>query len=126
MENLKTSVAVSANFVDESNLERALEEAEILGLVEETPQLLGAALRRRSAAAVGAKAPPPSPSETLRGFKARHGEPRAPREVQRLLKRGFSAFVGFVAVACLTWAFRLPATPREEATKRAAEPSKRG
>ncbi|CAE7558542.1 DISP3, partial [Symbiodinium sp. CCMP2456] len=96
VENLKTSVAVSANFVDESNLERALEEAEILGLVEETPQLLGAALRRRSEAAAEAEEAP-SPSETLRGFKARHGEPRAPREVQQLLKRGFSAFVGFVA-----------------------------
>ncbi|CAE7802664.1 Jmjd6, partial [Symbiodinium necroappetens] len=50
VENLKTSVAVSANFVDESNLSRSVEEADLLGLVEETPQLLSASLRRAGAA----------------------------------------------------------------------------
>ncbi|CAE7437319.1 ERD4 [Symbiodinium sp. CCMP2592] len=97
VENMKTSVAVSANFVDESNVERALEEAEILGLVEETPQLLAASLRRNQAATKASKALEGSLSEasreTLRGFKARHGELRAPREVQNLLKRGFALSV---------------------------------
>ena len=102
VENMKTSVAVSANFVDESNLERALEEAEILGIVEETPELLAASLRR--AATKAEEAEESLESETLRGFKARHGELRAPREVQNLLKRGFALSVLALLSASLTWA----------------------
>ena len=101
VDNVDTSVAVSSNFVDASNLQRCLEEAEILGLVEEDPQLLANAMRN-SSKEMGEKAEPPG-WERLRAFKARHGELRSPREVQRLLKQSFGllAFLGLGLGLCM-------------------------
>ena len=102
VDNLETSVAVSANFVDSSNLARSLEEAEALGLVEETPQLMAEAMRSAASAMPSESEPLPEAPETLRAFKARHGERRAPWEVQQLLTRALLA-VGALACAAV-WA----------------------
>lgn len=39
MDNLETSVAMSANFIDASNVQRCIEEAEVMATVEENPGL---------------------------------------------------------------------------------------
>lgn len=45
VDNLETSVAISANFIDSSNVNRCIEEAEIMGTVEENPALWAKILR---------------------------------------------------------------------------------
>mmetsp|Transcript_74880 Transcript_74880/g.242031 ORF Transcript_74880/g.242031 Transcript_74880/m.242031 type:complete len:468 (+) Transcript_74880:86-1489(+) len=45
VENLETTVAISANFVDRSNVARSLAEAELLGLVSEDPVHIAACFR---------------------------------------------------------------------------------
>lgn len=104
VENLETTVAISANFIDDSNLAAARYEAEVLGLVHEDPQILAGMLREAEAsglpaqlAASAAQARAESGSagsgEPLREFKARHGERRAPRETQAMLTRAGQALV---------------------------------
>lgn len=39
VDNLETSVAMSANFIDASNVQRCIEEAEVMATVEENPGL---------------------------------------------------------------------------------------
>ena len=39
VDNLETSVAMSANFIDASNVQRCIEEAEVMAIVEENPGL---------------------------------------------------------------------------------------
>ncbi|CAJ1376981.1 unnamed protein product [Effrenium voratum] len=101
VDNLETSVAVSANFIDPSNLQRALDEADLLALVEEEAQLLGDALRKAEVTRLLEEA---APNEPLRVFKARHGETRAPQEIQRRLLQavGIAAlsFGGLCLAAC--------------------------
>ncbi|CAK9090676.1 unnamed protein product, partial [Durusdinium trenchii] len=50
VDNLETSMAISSNFIDSSNLRRSLEEAEMLANVEEDPGLLSRVLRAAVAA----------------------------------------------------------------------------
>jgi len=94
VENLATSVAISANFIDESNLEAARRDAEILGLVSEDPQLVAGMLREaetsglpQQLAASVVSCDATHHGEPLRAFKHRHGEPRTPQETQRIIMR---------------------------------------
>lgn len=93
VENLETAVAVSANFIDRSNLSESLAEAEALGQVFEDPFHLAEVLRQAKASGRPEELEQEAPGgpEPLRAFKARHGEHRAPCETQRLLTRGLQA-----------------------------------
>ena len=101
VDNVETSVAVSANFVDATNLVQCLEEAEILGIVEEDPRLLAQAMKDSQQRLL--QQPKASEDEQLRAFKARHGEHRAPWEVQRLLKRGLVTTFLVALSLCAWW-----------------------
>lgn len=106
VENLETSIAVSANFIDASNIQKSLEEAEILGNVEEDPGILAKILRSVVASdKIELLTREASENESLRKFKARHGETRAPYEFQRLLLRGIS--ISAIGIGCICLVFGL-------------------
>eukprot|EP00929_Paragymnodinium_shiwhaense_P059665 TRINITY_DN29870_c0_g2_i1.p1 TRINITY_DN29870_c0_g2~~TRINITY_DN29870_c0_g2_i1.p1 ORF type:complete len:511 (-),score=98.90 TRINITY_DN29870_c0_g2_i1:214-1746(-) len=107
--NLETSVALSANFIDRSNIQRSRREAGCLGLVQEDPQLFadvladvdvqGGTLERLEATA-------PTSHLPLRTFKERHGEKRAPQETQRFIAAmllGSVIGIAAAAFAAVRW-----------------------
>merc|ERR1711957_280471 len=96
------TVAMSANFIDRTNVALSIHEADLLGLVAEDPQHVAAALREAQASGLLDKLEATAPSEhsTLRDFKARHGESLAPFETQRRLAWGAKAMVVAGAGLC--------------------------
>lgn len=86
--NLELSLAISANFIDRTNVAGACHDADLLGQVSEDPQLVAAALRSAQTSGLldRIEATAPAGHCPLREFKARHGEPRAPYETQRRVK----------------------------------------
>jgi len=113
VENLATSVALSANFIDASNLEAACREAEILGLVSEDPRLVAGMLREaqglglpQQLAASAVSTDATYQGEALKDFKRRHGEPRTPQETQRIITRVAQVMVVGGAFLCMLGAVR--------------------
>lgn len=92
VDNLETSVAISANFIDTSNVHRCIEEADIMASVEENSafwaKVLRTALQQKKPELLASSV---MDNEPLRHFKSRHGEKRAPYEIQRRLLQGLSA-----------------------------------
>jgi len=107
VENLDTTVAVSANFVDRSNVKQAHAEASLLGLVSEDPGLVASSFeesQRLGGALEELEGTMPSEThEPLRLFKARHGELRSPQETQQRLLTGFKVTVGVIALSVGAW-----------------------
>lgn len=100
VDNLETSMAISSNFIDSSNLRRSLEEAEMLANVEEDPGLLSRVLRAAVAAGTMQQlANEVLLNEPLRQFKARHGEVRTPQETQKRLLQVIS--ISAIGIGCL-------------------------
>lgn len=103
VENLETSVALSANFIDGSNVGAACREAEFLGLVEEDACLVAGDLREAvdsgALEALTSTAAAGDASVPLRVFKARHGESRPPSDTQGRMLRvaGLLAALGITA-----------------------------
>lgn len=113
VENLEISVAVSGNFIDGSNLQASLGEAELLGLVSEDPMLLAKELRdaHQSGVVERLAASAPERHSGLREFKARHGESRTPHETQRIViiaAGSLLATVGLASAALYSWALSVP------------------
>mmetsp|Transcript_8037 Transcript_8037/g.29221 ORF Transcript_8037/g.29221 Transcript_8037/m.29221 type:complete len:245 (-) Transcript_8037:55-789(-) len=103
VENLETTVAISANFVDRSNVARSLAEAELLGLVSEDPVHIAACFRGAESGLLSdlEASAPSGVHEPLRAFKARHGEARTPQELQTRLALAAKILVATGASLCL-------------------------
>jgi len=87
VENLEATVALSANFIDGSNLEAAHSEAELLGLVSEDPRVFAGELGEAKILGVPAQLAASAPEDhmPLRAFKARHGETLTPQVTKRIV-----------------------------------------
>lgn len=103
VENLETTVAISANFIDRSNVSASLCEAELLGLVSEDPLHVAGCLREAISTGLLDNLETSAPSSEhspLRAFKARHGEGRTPQETQQRLAFGAKIMVATGALLC--------------------------
>eukprot|EP00930_Biecheleria_cincta_P090347 TRINITY_DN7970_c0_g2_i1.p1 TRINITY_DN7970_c0_g2~~TRINITY_DN7970_c0_g2_i1.p1 ORF type:complete len:491 (-),score=100.93 TRINITY_DN7970_c0_g2_i1:17-1489(-) len=108
VENMETSVAISANFIDSSNLAASMAEAQVLGLVEEDAHFVATALREAADDGLPSRwESEATDAEPLRTFKARHGESRTPSETQsRLMKAGGGLFAGLGLLGLGAWHLR--------------------